>query len=132
MAEGQRRRADDRARILVVDDEPSVREVLREYLEGLGYEVLLAETAVGALGVVRIHPPNVVLLDLYMPGAVSGEAVIGPISAEVPVIVVTAATDAELARRTLEQGAFDFVMKPFDLRRVAELVEAAVLHGRRD
>lgn len=119
-----------RARILVVDDEPSVREMLRDYLEDLGYEVQLAETAIGALGIVRTRRPHAVLLDLYMQGAVTGEAVIPAISAEVPVIVITAATDAELARRTLAEGAFDFVSKPFDLRRVGQIIEAAVLSAR--
>jgi DNA-binding NtrC family response regulator len=123
--------ADRRHRVLVVDDEADIRAILSEYLGGLGYEILLAETAVGALGMVRTHRPDVVLLDLAMPGAVRGENVIPAIAAEAPVIVVTALNDLELARSTLRSGAFDFVMKPFDLRRVGELVEAAIAHGRR-
>jgi CheY-like chemotaxis protein len=64
-----------RARILIVDDEPDVRAVLGEYLEGEGCEILFAETAIGALGVVNEHHANVVLLDLNMPGAVHGDRI---------------------------------------------------------
>lgn len=121
-----------RHRVLVVDDEEAVRDVLREYLEEHGYEVELASTAIGALGAAKVRRPDVVLLDLRMPGAVRGEAVVAALSAEAPVIIVTGDNDVDLARRTLREGAFDFVMKPFDLRRVGELVAAAVLQGRRD
>ena len=105
--------------------------MLRDYLEGEGYEVREAETALGALYEVKQHRPAVVLLDLNMPGALRGEAVVGALrDEEVPVIVITADDDVELARRTLREGAFDFVRKPFDLRRVGELVGTAILFGR--
>src|SRR5687767_13292187 len=102
-SESERRRG----HVLVVDDEPEIREILQEYLLGVGYEVRLAETALAALGIVRTHRPDVVLLDLQMPGAVSGDAVITAIAAETPVIVITAVTDEDRARRTLQLGAFD-------------------------
>jgi DNA-binding NtrC family response regulator len=116
-------------RVLVVDDDPEVREVLGEYLERQGYDVEFAATAVGALGAVRVRRPAVVLLDLNMPGAVGGPAVVRAISGEAPVVVITAEQDLTVARRTLTDGAFDFVSKPFDLARVAEVVEAAIAHG---
>ena len=119
-----------RASVLVVDDEPEIREVLQEHLSRLGYDVRLAETAVGALGAVRTQRPDVVLLDLQMPGAVSGDSVITTIAAETPVVIITAVADVERARPTLQLGAFDFVMKPFDLDHVAEVVEAAIAFGR--
>ena len=112
-------------RVLVVDDEPDIREILGVYLTRLGYEVLLADTSLGALEMVSTHPPDVVLLDLTMPG-VGGEAVITRISREVPVIVITGMDNAEAARDALESGAFDFVAKPFNLNRVRQVIEAAI------
>jgi DNA-binding NtrC family response regulator len=115
---------------LIVDDEPQVREVLREYLESQGYDVGEAETAVAALHEVKQHRAEAVLLDLNMPGVLRGEAIVAALRAEqAPVIIITADDDIELARRTLREGAFDFVRKPFDLRRVGQLVETAVLFG---
>lgn len=119
------------ARVLVVDDEAQIREALGEYLALEGYVVAYAETAVRALAMVRTDPPDVVLLDLAMPGAVGGESVVAAISTVAPVIVITATIDVELARRTLQEGAFDFVMKPFNLRRVGEIVTAALAFGGR-
>ncbi|MBI1734986.1 MAG: response regulator [Candidatus Rokubacteria bacterium] len=119
-----------RSKVLVVDDEETIREVLREGLDERGYDVEVAETAVGALAAARERRPDVVLLDLYMPGALTGDQAMKALSAFAPAIVVTASTDEELGRRLLTQGAFDFVMKPFDFARITELVEAAIAHGR--
>jgi DNA-binding NtrC family response regulator len=121
-----------RGRVLVVDDERNVREVIGDLLSVAGYEVLLADTAVGALAVVKTSRPDVVLLDLMMPGAVTGDAVIAPISAAVPVVVMSAVSDLDRARRTLQEGAFDFLMKPVSSDRLYEVVAAATLHGAAD
>ncbi|MBI1737373.1 MAG: response regulator [Candidatus Rokubacteria bacterium] len=117
-----------RSKVLVVDDEEPVRAVLREGLDAEGYDVEVAETAVGALAVARERRPDVILLDLYMPGALTGDQAIKALSAFAPVIVVTASTDEQLGRRLLTDGAFDFVMKPFNFARITELVEAAIAH----
>lgn len=124
--------APPRPRILVVDDEAEIRDVLRETLAREGYEIVEAANAAAALAAVRDHRPHAVLLDLMMPGSISGQDIVAAISRDVPVIVITALTDVEIARRTLQEGAFDLVMKPFDLRRVADIVEAALAHGATD
>ncbi len=118
-----------RPRILIVDDDAEIRDVLRESLAREGYEIVEAANAVAALAAVKERRPHVVLLDLMMPGSIPGQDIIAAISRDVPVIVITAVTDVDLARRTLQEGAFDFVTKPFDLRRVADVVEAALAHG---
>jgi two-component system KDP operon response regulator KdpE len=116
------------SRVLIVDDEPEVRAVLRDYLHDQGYDVGEAETAIGALTEVKERRPDVVLLDLNMPGAVRGEAIIAALRAqEIPVIIISGEHDADVARLTLREGAFDYVKKPFDLLRVRDLVEAALL-----
>jgi FixJ family two-component response regulator len=73
-----------------------------------------------------------VLLDLNMPGAVGGTAVIATISKIASVVVVTATIDIDVARRTLREGAVDFIAEPFDFDRMRDVAEAAaVLTGER-
>ena len=116
-------------RILVVDDEEPVRDVLCEYLESQGFGVEAApdgETALAALG---RHRPDLVLLDVRMPGLDGVEVLrrMRHAAPHVPVIMVTANESVGLAREMLELGAFDYVAKPFDFsyldRGVSEAAE---------
>jgi DNA-binding NtrC family response regulator len=116
------------ARVLIADDEPAILEVLRQHLLSIGYVVETTTTGAAAIAAVRERSPDVVLLDLNMPGVLDGRAVLQAIHATVPVIVVTAVNDLRDARATLQAGAFDFVAKPFDLDRVTEVVAAAVAY----
>jgi DNA-binding NtrC family response regulator len=116
------------ARVLIVDDEPDILDVLRVRLLLEGYIVETTTTGAGAIAAVRERSPDVVLLDLNMPGVLDGRAVLHAIHATVPVIVVTAVNDLRDTRATLQAGAFDFIAKPFDLNRVAEVVAAAVAY----
>jgi two-component system, response regulator, stage 0 sporulation protein F len=103
-------------RILIVDDELSVVEVLGEYFTGQGYSVATATDGAEALGVVERFRPAVILLDVRMPG-MDGVEVLRRlrVSDNNPaVIMVTANEDVALARETLKLGAFDYVAKPFD------------------
>jgi FixJ family two-component response regulator len=130
LGERERVRPSSRPCALVVDDELQVREVLRDYFaEILGYEVIVADTAVGGLAAARAGRPDVVLLDLNMPGVVDGSAVVKAIAAEAPVVIISAVHSVEIARRTLQDGAFDFVMKPFTLSRVGEMADLAIAHS---
>jgi len=116
-------------RILVVDDEEPVRDVLCEYFESQGFGVEAApdgEAALAALGRLR---PDLVLLDVRMPG-IDGVEVLRRIrraDPDVPVIMVTANEDVALAKEMLKLGAFDYVAKPFDFsyldRGVSEAAE---------
>ena len=116
-------------RILVVDDEEPVRDVLCEYFESQGFGVEGApdgEAALAALGRLR---PDLVLLDVRMPG-IDGVEVLRRIrraDPDVPVIMVTANEDVALAKEMLKLGAFDYVAKPFDFsyldRGVSEAAE---------
>jgi DNA-binding NtrC family response regulator len=119
------------ARVLIVDDEPDILTVLRENLLLESYAVETTTTGASAIATVRRErSPDVVLLDLNMPGVLDGRAVLGAISRRVPVIVITAVNDLADARAQLLGGAFDFIAKPFDFDRVSELVAAAVACGR--
>ena len=103
-------------RILIVDDEVTVVEVLSEYFMGQGYTVATAGDGNEALAVAERFQPAVMLLDVRMPG-MDGVEVLRRMrarDANIAVIMVTANEDVALARETLKLGAFDYVAKPFD------------------
>ena len=115
-------------RILVVDDEAPVREVLAEYFATEGYAVESAGSGVDALTAVRGGRADLVLLDVRMPG-LDGVQVLRQIrefNANVPVIMVTANEDVSLAKETLKLGAFDYVAKPFDFDYLDRAVAAGL------
>jgi DNA-binding response OmpR family regulator len=114
-------------RVLVVDDEPQVAAMLNDVLTTLGYAVQVAETGADALCAVPEFKPDVVLLDMALPG-IPGEIVLDRLhtaDARLPVVMLTGNQDPELARYVLARGAFDYVAKPFSLVRLREVLEAA-------
>lgn len=120
-------------RILVVDDEGPVREVLCEYFAERGYAVSSAADGQEALAAFAHERPNVVLLDVRMPG-LDGVQVLRRFreaDPDVAVIMVTANDDETVARETLSIGAFDYVAKPFDFEHLNRMVATAVLHATR-
>ena len=115
-------------RILVVDDEPPVATMLRDALVDAGYAVKVAVSGSEALKLLPVFQPDVVLLDVMMPG-LSGADVLEQLRRDhpsVPVVMVTANQDEEAARRMLTRGAFDYVRKPFELDLLERVVGAAV------
>ena len=104
------------ARVLVVEDDPSIREVTALGLAAGGFEVVTAEDGPSALERFRSDSPDVVLLDVMLPG-LDGLTVCRMIRAEstVPVVMLTARTDAIDVVAGLEAGADDYVRKPFEL-----------------
>jgi DNA-binding NtrC family response regulator len=115
------------SRILIVDDEPAIGWTLREMLSDDGHEVAIAAdvpAAVAAAG----DAPDVILLDVRL-GSQDGLAALPEIRAAagaVPVVVMTAFGDLATAVRTVQAGAFDYLVKPFDLDRVAQVVGRAL------
>jgi two-component system, response regulator, stage 0 sporulation protein F len=118
-------------RLLLVDDDPAVLDVLSEYFVGQGYKVSVASNGEAALSGVRVHRPDLVLLDIRMDGLDGVEVLrrLRRLDATLPVVMVTANEDVTLARETLTLGAFDYVAKPFDFSHLDTVVSAAVLHG---
>lgn len=116
-----------RPRILVVEDEDAVRSLLSDFLWVLGYEVACATTAREALEAVRSAPPDGVLLDIRMPGEVTGDQILPVlVSLGLPVIVVSGSVDDPMGARLLEAGAVDFIAKPFALPRLQKALAQAV------
>ncbi|MCA9793058.1 MAG: response regulator [Candidatus Eremiobacteraeota bacterium] len=100
-------------RVLVVEDEPSVRLFLQECLSGAGFSVEVVETATGAYERLRSHPPDLLLLDLGLPGS-SGLETVARVHAHAfatPIIVLTATGDEELGMACIHAGAQDFLEK---------------------
>ena len=118
-------------RILLVDDEPSVVEVLSEYFGGQGYTVATAPNGEEALSTLKKFRPAVVLLDVRMPGIDGVEVLrrIRAIDKTVAVIMVTANEDVGLARETLNIGAFDYVAKPFDFAYLDQAVTLGLIQS---
>lgn len=105
-------------RVLVVDDEPQVVELLQEFLAAKGYQVLTASDGEEALQKVKEERPHVVLLDMRMPKMNGLEVLkrVREIDHEVGVIMVTGVMEEETGRQALQLGAFDYITKPLDLK----------------
>jgi DNA-binding response OmpR family regulator len=117
--------------VLVVDDEPHIRTVLRGYLEAEGFAVIEAADGEAALHQVRQHPPDLVLLDVMLPG-IDGIEVLRQLRtfSDVYVILVTARTEEVDKLVGLGVGADDYVTKPFSPREVAARVKAVLRRDR--
>lgn len=114
------------ARILIVDDDDVIRETLCELLAQDHY-CETADTAEGALAKLEAEPFDVVLTDISMPG-LSGMDLLKRVLQlypGTPVIVVSGLSDQEQAESLIEQGAFDYLLKPFRLEVVEESVRRA-------
>ncbi len=115
-------------RVLVVEDEPQMQVILCDNLEFEGYEAIAAETGEKALALVAQEPPDVILLDVMLPG-ISGYQVCRKLRESgvgVPIIIITA-RNTEIDRVLgLELGADDYVGKPFSVQEVMARVKVQV------
>jgi DNA-binding response OmpR family regulator len=118
-------------RVLVVDDDLTVRDVVRRYLERGGHEVALAGNGEDALRWVAEHDPDLVVLDLMLPG-IDGLEVCRRLRerSAVPVIMLTALGEEENRIAGLELGADDYVTKPFSPRELALRVASVLRRAR--
>ena len=114
--------------ILVVDDDADVREVLRDRLDSLGYRVLVAATGKESLDILERQNPQMVLLDVEMPG-MNGLEVLKEIRKrehDVAVVMITAYGTLERAVQAMREGAYDFIPKPFEPEHIALIVKKAM------
>src|SRR5258706_6575364 len=93
--------------ILVVDDEPPIQRILRRNLSMNGYDVLIAEDGREAVEMVRMHQPDLILLDLWLPGEIDGLSVCrrGRQRSQKPLIILSAPKKGEQKGETLDHGA---------------------------
>ena len=119
--------------ILIVDDEVNLRKTLAEILAAKGYEILEAGDGAEAIDLLAHETPDLVFTDWRMP-KLGGEDVLHHIRneqrlASVPVIVITAFGSSHNAIEAVRLGAYDFVVKPFDLEEISLTVERALAHA---
>jgi len=118
------------ATVLVADDSAVIRAVLRHHLEEEGYRVEVAVDGPGTIEMMRRHRPDVVLLDIVMPG-LDGREVLSRVKAEealqdTPIVFLTARTSSDEIVAALRAGAQDYLKKPFELAELIARVGAAV------
>jgi DNA-binding response OmpR family regulator len=126
-------------RVLVIDDEPPIRLLCRVNLEAEGMEVLEASDGPTGLEMARNDEPDVILLDVMMPGLdgwqVAEELIDGERTNAIPIVFLTARAEARDRARGLDLGGIDYVTKPFNPVELAPLVReliARVERGERD
>ena len=113
--------------ILVVDDEPQLRRVMRTTLTDLGYTVIDAKTGEDALELLRHDQPDLILLDLNMPG-IGGLETCRAIreTSEVPIIILSVRNTEREKVQALDAGADDYVSKPFGIQELLARIRAAL------
>ncbi len=112
-------------KILVIDDEPTLRESLQIAFSVAGYEVTTVSTGEEGLELIQKEPPDLVLLDHWLPG-INGDQVLQEIKKshpEIPVVIMTAQGSIELAVNLMKLGAYDFLVKPFELEQIEAVVQ---------
>jgi DNA-binding response OmpR family regulator len=114
-------------RILVVEDEDNIREVVRRYLEREGFEVREAADGYGALDAIAEQAPDLVVLDLMLPG-IDGLSLTRQLRqrSDVPIIMLTARSETSDRVRGLDLGADDYVPKPFSPRELVSRIHAVL------
>lgn len=122
------------AYVLVVDDEPDIRELVQDILEDEGYEVEVAENGEAARNTFARRTPDLVLLDIWMPD-IDGITLLREWSAggvpECPVVVMSGHGNLETAVEATRLGAHDFVQKPISLAKLLSIVSQAIESGRK-
>ncbi len=120
------------AKALVVDDEPRIRNLLKRFLRSRGFKVVTARRGTEALTLFQTERPDVVLLDIIMPG-MGGIEVLRRILHTTPrarVIMLTAVQDEEIGKAALRIGARDYIIKPFDLKCLERSIKVHAFLGR--
>ena len=118
--------------ILVVDDDPYIQKALEDRLASLGYGVLVSADGIDALEVFERHRPQLILLDIELPG-MKGLDVLKEIHSrdtDVPIIMITAYGSIDLAVQAMKDGAYDFIPKPFKSGHIGLVVQKAMERQR--
>ena len=112
-------------KILLVDDDPNIRNLVNLYLEKEGFEVMMADRGDTALQMFKTSPPNLILLDIMLPG-MDGWQVCREVRkvSNIPIIMLTAKDETFDKVLGLELGADDYVAKPFDMKELVARIKA--------
>jgi nitrogen regulation protein NR(I) len=118
--------------ILIADDEPSIRQVLRDLLEDAGATVREAGSGLEALQAITSDEPDLAILDIRMPEP-GGLALLQQLRAkgmDLPVLIITADDSSAVTIEAIQHGAYDYITKPLDLDEVLVVVQRAIEHRR--
>ena len=110
--------------LLVVDDEPQVRDLLRDFLSIGGYDVIEAATGEEGLRLLREERPHLMLLGMTLPDMSGMEVLREVMRSDIAasVVMLTRLLDADIGRQALEEGAFEYLTKPVDLKHLEQLL----------
>jgi len=111
-------------RVLVIDDDPAMLDVLRLRLKVWGYDVFLAEDALTGARMAAQEAPDVILTDVWLPDASGVDLLRALTKADprIPIILMSAHGSVDLAVESMKQGAVDYLLKPLDYRRLKDLL----------
>src|SRR5213080_3521544 len=114
--------------LLVIDDDRSVIPLIRSACKSLPIDIIAADTAEEGLKLLKSRQPDVLLLDVMLPGITGLELFeqVRKIDERVPVIFMTAGSESDTAIEAMKLGALDYLMKPLDVDRIKTLVEQAL------
>lgn len=122
--------SESRAQVLLVDDNPQNLKILYDTLDGLSYRLLLANNGKKALAIAEKEKPDVILLDIMMPGMDGYEVCeilkSNPLLSDIPVVFLSALDDVESKVKGFEKGGVDYIAKPFQPREVVSRVATQV------
>ena len=115
-------------KLLVIDDDPNICDLLKFYFENEGYEVKTANDGIEGLSYFKMYEPDLVLLDLMLPKNKDGNQVCREIRAisSKPIIMITAKDEVLDKVVGLELGADDFVVKPFEMKELSARIKAVL------
>ena len=119
------------SRILVIDDEPQVTEIIEAFLSNAGHEVVVGNKATDALEKAKEKKPDVILLDIMMPEidgySVCNELKSDPKTADIPVVFLTGKDRSDDMGRSFEVGGDMFIKKPFSCERLLEIINIILM-----
>ncbi len=120
------------SRILIIDDDDQLRKSFHKLLLQEGYSIDSAASGEAGITMIRQHPPDLVILDMRLPGMNGFETfkVIHEIEPKLPVIIMTAYGTTETAIEATKMGAFDYILKPFDIPDMLTVIGQAIEAGR--
>lgn len=118
--------------VLIVDDEESICWGLSRLLRETGHEVSVASSAEEAIEAVGRRPPDLAVVDVRLPGmdGLSAMQHLKRRAGEIPIVVITAFGNLDVAVTAMRNGAFDYLSKPFDLEHAASVIDRALIHGK--
>ncbi len=109
-----------KVKVLIADDEESIRNMLSRFISSIGFLPLTAENGIEAVNIFKKEFPQIVLLDIYMPlkNGIETLGEIIDISPQTSIFMITGNEEEELARECLKKGAFDYISKPINFKKL--------------